>query len=220
MTSDGTGRARRVGLLEALAGTFARCEERLNEVNDKYTFELCPEYRLKMKKTIGTSTSVGMTYDAHARRYKVAVKHAAKRDEDDDDDDDDDETTGSKRPMFWKAMKKVVFDPEDKKLEMFTQRLSYGPLSLRGVGEYDLEQNEWGLRWQLQTFHKEKKRLRSAEVKVTERVRGYVRWDVSSAAPEVEGKVGSGEKFTFDVDVGSYHISVPRLELKINLDHM
>ena len=211
------GRARRAGLLDALRGTLARCEARLNEVNDRYTFELRPEYRLKMRKTIGRTTRVGMTYDAHARRYEVAVKHAGtKRGEDEDEDEDEDET----RPMFWKAMKKVVFDPEEKRVEVFTQRLSCGPLSLRGVGEYDVEQSEWGLRWQLQTFHKEKKRLRSAEVKLTERVRGCMRWDVSSAAPEVEGKVGSGEKFTFDVDVGSYHVSVPRLELKIDLDHM
>ena len=202
-TSDaGAGRARRVGLLEALAGTLARCEERLNEVNDKYTFELCPEYRLKMGKTIGRATRVGMTYDAHARRYRVAVKHAVRGGKDEDEDEDEDEATARARPMFWKAMKKIVFDPEEKRVEVFTQRLSCGPLSLRGVGEYDVERSEWGLRWQLQTFHKEKKRLRSAEVKLTERVRGCMRWDVSSAAPEVEGKVGSGEKFTFDVDVG------------------
>ena len=40
-------------------GTLARCEERLNEVNDKYTFELCPEYRLKMRKDDRTSDEGG-----------------------------------------------------------------------------------------------------------------------------------------------------------------
>ena len=75
----------------SLAGTLARCEERLNEVNDKYTFELCPEYRLKMGKTIGRATRVGMTYDAHARRYRVAVKHAVRGGKDEDEDEDEDE---------------------------------------------------------------------------------------------------------------------------------
>lgn len=49
---------------------------------------------------------------------------------------------------------------------------------------------------------------------------GCMCWDVLSVVLEVEGKVGLGEKFTFDVDVGSYYVSVSRLELKIDFDYM
>ena len=158
---------------------------------------------------------MGLRFDAHARRYQVAVKHC-KRSEDADDEDGGDDG-GNARPMFWRAMKKVVIEPEEKKVEAYTQRLTYGPLSLRGIGEYDGETNEWGLRWQLQTFHQEKKRLRSAPIELHERVTGSLRWDVQSVAPEMEGKFGSGERFSLDVDVGSYHINVPRLELRVDL---
>ena len=59
--------------------------------------------------------------------------------------------------------------------------------------------------------------MRSAEYELNDRVRGCLRWDVQSVAPEVEGAVGSKEKFSFDVDVGSYHVTVPRLEMKVDL---
>lgn len=187
-----------------------RAEDRLNDVNDAYAFELRPEYRVKVRKSVG-ATAVGMTFDARARRYAVAVKGARRA------EDDETRATSSGTAKFWGVMKKVVFEPEEKRVEAFTQRVAYGALSLRAIGTYDGESGEWGLRWQLQTFHREKKRLRSAELELSERVRACMRWDVSSAAPEVEGKIGSHEKFAFDVDVGSYHISVPRLELKVDL---
>jgi len=189
---------------------LTRCETRLNEVNEKYTFELCPEYRLKVNKTIGT-TRVGMTFDARERRYRVAVKRAGSMKGEDESEREDDV------PLFWRAMNKLVLDPEEKRIELYSRRVDYGPLSLRGVGEYNATDGEWGLRWQLQTFQKEKKRLRSAEYELNDRVRGCLRWDVQSVAPEVEGAVGSKEKFSFDVDVGSYHVTVPRLEMKVDL---
>ena len=182
----------------------------MNDVNDAYAFELRPEYRVKVRTRVG-ATAVGMTYDARARRYAVALKGAGRGGE------DETRARASGTAKFWGVMKKVVFEPEEKRVEAYTQRVGYGALSLRAVGTYDGESGEWGLRWQLQTFHREKKRLRSAEVELSERVRACMRWDVSSAAPEVEGKIGSHEKFALDVDVGSYHISVPRLELKVDL---
>ena len=156
-------------------------------------------------------TSVGLRFDAHARSYQVALKHSRA------DGEDEDEVEEEKRPILWKAMKKIVIQPEEKRVQAYTQRLSYGPLSLQGIGEYDRETNEWGIRWQLQTFHKEKKRLRSAPLELNDRVTGCLRWDVKSDAPEAEGKYTSAERFSFDVDVGSYHVHVPRLELKVDL---
>jgi len=217
MGDDGTTRARGVGgrcrsILRAASDALTRCETRLNEVNEKYTFELCPEYRLKVSKTIGT-TRVGLTFDARERRYRVAVKRAESTHGEDESERDEDATT----PLFWRAMNKLVLDPEEKRIELYSRRVDYGPLSLRGVGEYNATDGEWGLRWQLQTFQKEKKRLRSAEYELNDHVRGCLRWDVQSVAPEVEGAVGSKEKFSFDVDVGSYHVTVPRLEVKVDL---
>jgi hypothetical protein len=215
MGDDEGTRARGVGgrcrsILRAASDALTRCETRLNEVNEKYTFELCPEYRLKVNKTIGT-TRVGMTFDARERRYRVAVKRAGSMKGEDESEREDDV------PLFWRAMNKLVLDPEEKRIELYSRRVDYGPLSLRGVGEYNATDGEWGLRWQLQTFQKEKKRLRSAEYELNDRVRGCLRWDVQSVAPEVEGAVGSKEKFSFDVDVGSYHVTVPRLEMKVDL---
>ena len=215
MGDDEGTRARGVGgrcrsILRAASDALTRCETRLNEVNEKYTFELCPEYRLKVNKTIGT-TRVGMTFDARERRYRVAVKRAGSMKGEDESEREDDV------PLFWRAMNKLVLDPEEKRIELYSRRVDYGPLSLRGVGEYNATDGEWGLRWQLQTFQKEKKRLRSAEYELNDRVRGCLRWDVQSVAPEVEGAVGSKEKFSFDVDVGSYHVTVPRLEIKVDL---
>jgi len=217
MGDDGATRARGVGgrcrsILRAASDALTRCETRLNEVNEKYTFELCPEYRLKVSKTIGT-TRVGMTFDARERRYRVAVKRAESMDGEDESERDEKAMT----PLFWRAMNKLVLDPEEKRIELYSRRVDYGPLSLRGVGEYNATDGEWGLRWQLQTFQKEKKRLRSAEYELNDHVRGCLRWDVQSVAPEVEGAVGSKEKFSFDVDVGSYHVTVPRLEVKVDL---
>ena len=62
MGDDEGTRARGVGgrcrsILRAASDALTRCETRLNEVNEKYTFELCPEYRLKVNKTIGTTRS-------------------------------------------------------------------------------------------------------------------------------------------------------------------
>ena len=204
MGDDEGTRARGVGgrcrsILRAASDALTRCETRLNEVNEKYTFELCPEYRLKVNKTIGT-TRVGMTFDARERRYRVAVKRAGSMKGEDESEREDDV------PLFWRAMNKLVLDPEEKRIELYSRRVDYGPLSLRGVGEYNATDGEWGLRWQLQTFQKEKKRLRSAEYELNDRVRGCLRWDVQSVAPEVEGAVGSKEKFSFDVDVGSSSI--------------
>ena len=157
-----------------------------------------------------------MRFDVHARRYLLSVKSNVRSGEYDDVDDDQVDFEG-KKPLFWRVMKKIQIEPEDKKIEAFTQRVTYGPLSLRGVGEFDGTTNEWGIRWQLQTFHREKKGLRTADLELNERVKGCLRWDVSSVAPEAEGKLASGERFSFDIDVGSYHVTVPRIELKVDL---
>jgi len=133
MGDDEGTRARGVGgrcrsILRAASDALTRCETRLNEVNEKYTFELCPEYRLKVNKTIGT-TRVGMTFDARERRYRVAVKRAGSMKGEDESEREDDV------PLFWRAMNKLVLDPEEKRIELYSRRVDYGPLSLRGVGE-------------------------------------------------------------------------------------
>lgn len=38
------------GVLGYLRRGWRACEERLNDVNERYTFELNPEYRLKLRK--------------------------------------------------------------------------------------------------------------------------------------------------------------------------
>ena len=47
------------------------------------------------------------------------------------------------------------------------------------------------------------------------RVKGALRWDVDVRPPKAEGGVGDGGAGSFDVDIGSYHVAVPRLELKV-----
>ena len=159
-------------------------------------------------------TTVGMRFDVHARRYLLSVKSNGRCGTTEEEEEEEEEASN---PLFWRVMKKIQIEPEEKKIEAYTQRVSYGPLSLRGVGEYDGESNQWGFRWQIQTFHNEKKGLRTADWELNDRVKGCLRWDVSSVAPEAEAKLAKGERFSLDIDVGSYHVTVPRIELKIDL---
>ena len=55
-----------------------------------------------------------------------------------------------------------------------------------------------------------------------ERVGGCVRWDVDIKPPQAEGGFGDGMTAAdlYGLDVGSYHVALPRLEMKIDLSNL
>ena len=52
--------------------------------------------------------------------------------------------------------------------------------------------------------------------------KGALRWDLDVKPPKAEGGIGDGMSTAdlYDFDIGSYHVAVPRLELKIDLSDL
>lgn len=125
---------------------------------------------------------------------------------------------------FWRLFKKIEVKPEDRQVEAFSNHLTWGVLTIQGIGGWK-QGKRWNLRYKLTSTLWENTpgmlQLRSAEYG-NERARCAARWDLDVKPPKAEGGFGDGMTADdlYDFDIGSYHVAVPRLELKIDLSHL
>ena len=120
--------------------------------------------------------------------------------------------------------KKVEVQPEDGVVEAFTRPLQWGMLSLQAFGGYNMQTGKFHARWGVVPATSKLwentpiMKLRRAELGINDRLRGALRWDIDVRPPNAQGGIGEGSAVGFaDMDFGSYHVMVPRVELKIDL---
>ena len=201
----------------ALAAALGRAERAregvedfMNDIHEAYSFDLDPEYRVKVVKRFD-GIALGARYDLKSRVLKVKVKEAPRRDESDG------------RFKFWKVFKKAEYAPEGGVAEVFTRPLRLGILSLQAIGGYKQETGNFSFRWKATSTVWETSRgevMRRTERDVNDRLSAALRWDLDVRPPKAEGGVSTGEggeSRAMDIDIGSYHVAVPRVELKLDL---
>jgi|TARA_B110000305_G_scaffold189907_1_gene212104 hypothetical protein len=187
-----------------------RVEDFCNDIHDAYTFDLNPEFRLKVVKKFD-GLSVGARFDCRSGDCVLKAKRAPS-------------ATPGGALKFWRLFKKIEVKPEDRQVEAFSNHLTWGVLTIQGIGGWK-QGKRWNLRYKLTSTLWENTpgmlQLRSAEYG-NERARCAARWDLDVKPPKAEGGFGDGMTADdlYDFDIGSYHVAVPRLELKINLSHL
>jgi hypothetical protein len=120
-------------------------------------------------------------------------------------------------------VKKIEVSVEEGEVDVFSKRFNLGEyLTLQGVAGYkhrpeDPEDSKFSFNYRIASRHWDQatKSLRKYEVKPHERVSAAVRWDVKKRAPDAEGVIESKRKPKFDVDIGCYHVTIPRIDFKI-----
>ena len=198
------------GALRAGDKLRERVEDFCNDIHDAYTFDLNPEYRLKIVKKFD-GLSVGARFDFRSGDCVLNAKRAPSS-----------EPGGGSR--FWRWFKKVEVQPEDREVEVFSKPLTWSVLTVQGIGGYKSNRG-FNLRYKLTSTLWENTpamlQLRSAEYG-NERAKGALRWDLDVKPPKAEGGIGDGMSTAdlYDFDIGSYHVAVPRLELKIDLSDL
>ena len=186
-----------------------KTEDFLNDIHESYSFDLDPEYRLKLQKRFD-GWGVGAKFDFKSGDCRVKVKSAPRR-------------GGEDGFRFWRWFKKVEVQPEDGDVEVFTKKLQFGYLSLQGIGGYKSATNGFNARWKIETTFWESSpammALRRSEVALDpdERIKMALRWDLDVKPPKAEGGIGDGNDGGYDLDLGTYHVAIPRLELKVDL---
>ena len=198
------------GVLQAGDKLRERVEDFCNDIHDAYTFDLNPEYRVKIVKKFD-GLSVGARFDFRSGDCVLKAKRAPSA-----------RSEGGSR--LWRWFKKVEVQPEDRELEVFTKPLSWGVLTVQGIGGYRANKG-FSLRYKITSKLWENTpamlQLRSAAVG-SERATAAARWDLDVKPPKAEGGIGDGMTAAdlYAFDVGSYHVAVPRLELKIDLSDL
>lgn len=186
-------------------------EDFLNDIHEAYSFDLNPEYRIKMVKRFPTF-SVGARFDFKSGDCRLKLKEGLG------------DVEGKRRGggfRFWRLFKKVEVQPEFGEVELFTRPLHWGILSLQAIGGYKSETGNFNFRYKVTSKIWENTAmaaLRRLEWGPNDRVKGALRWDIDVRPPKAEGGFGDGSGSSLaDVDIGSYHLAVPRVELKIDL---
>lgn len=208
--SDAAGGAGSLGrILKASERARRGTEDFLNDVHEAYSFDLDPEYRLKIVKRFPTF-AVGARFDCKSGDCRVKLKQApggGGRGE-------------GKGFRFWRWFKKVEVQPEEGEVEVFTRPLHWGILSLQAIGGYTSRTGKCNFRWKITSKVWENTAmaaLRRVEWGPNDRVKGALRWDIDIRPPKAEGGIGDGTRGLADVDIGSYHVAVPRVEIKVDL---
>ena len=211
VSSDSSDRVRGnlfIRVLSKADRVRGKTEDLLNDIHESYSFDLDPEYRLKLQKRFD-GWGIGAKFDFKSGDCRVKVKSAPRRE-------------GKEGFRFWRWFKKVEVQPGDGDVEVFTKPLKFGYLSLQGIGGYKSATNRLNARWKIETTFWESSpalmALRRAEVAVDpdERIKAALRWDLDVKPPKAEGGIGDGNE-GYDLDLGTYHVAVPRLELKVDL---
>ena len=216
----GDGGARRNGLDRILTGRDKlrkSTEDFLNDIHEAYSFDLDPEYRIKVVKRF-PGFSVGARFDFKSGDCRLKLKQGP-------GGGGGDGGGGKRRGGFmgfWKWFKKVEVQPEVGDAEVFTRPLHWGILSVQAIGGYKSETGNFNFRWKMTSKLWENNpamaALRRVEWGPGDRVKGALRWDIDVRPPKAEGGFGDGSGTSLaDVDIGSYHVAVPRVELKIDL---
>jgi solute carrier family 25 protein 38 len=184
----------------------------LNDIHDAYSFDLNPEYRLKLAKRFPGFT-VGARFDFKSGDCRLKLKQASGVG-----------GAGAGRGRFWRfwrCFKKVEVQPEDGDVEVFTRPLQWGLLSLQAIGQYKSRTGSFNFRWKLTSTVWETTAaaaLRRVEWGPGDRIKGALRWDIDIRPPKAEGGIGEGSgNGLADVDIGSYHVAMPRVEIKVDL---
>jgi solute carrier family 25 protein 38 len=203
----------RTGLGRALrAGEHARAkiEALANDIHDAYSFDLNPEYRLKVVKKFD-GVSLGAKFDFRSGQCVIKAKRAP--------------SDSGRGWRIWRWFKKLQVQPEDGDVEVFTEPISWGLLNLQGIGGYKHSSGKFSFRYKVTSTIWEVNPSLLAPRKAEfggERVGGCVRWDVDIKPPQAEGGFGDGMTAAdlYGLDVGSYHVALPRLEMKIDLSNL
>ena len=130
---------------------------------------------------------------------------------------------GIDNKWYTNPVKKIEVSVEEGEVDVFSKRFNLGEyLTLQGVAGYkhrpeDPEDSKFSFNYRIASRHWDQatKSLRKYEVKPHERVSAAVRWDVKKRAPDAEGVIESKRKPKFDVDIGCYHVTIPRIDFKI-----
>lgn len=187
-------------------------EDFLNDIHEAYSFDLDPEYRIKLVKRF-PGFAVGARFDFKSGDCRLKLKQGPGGE-------------GKRRGgfmgfRFWRWFKKIEVQPEVGEVEVFTRPLHWGFLSLQAIGGYKSETGNFNFRWKMTSKLWENTAmvaLRRVEWGPNDRVKGALRWDIDVRPPKAEGGFGDGSGNSLaDVDIGSYHVAVPRVELKIDL---
>ena len=202
----GVRRVLRAG--EKLRAAF---EDFANDVHEAYTFDLNPEYRLKIVKKFD-GLSIGARFDFQSGDCRIKAKRAPS-------------ATPGGGSRFWRWFKKVEVQPEDGDVEVFTRPLEWGMLTLQGIGGFKGRSRSLSFRYKITSKLWENTpamlALRRAEWG-SDRVRGALRWDIDVKPPQAEGGFGDGMTAAdlYGFDIGSYHFAVPRVELKLDFSDL
>lgn len=125
-------------------------------------------------------------------------------------------------------IKKIELSVEDFEFDVFSKRFNVGEyFTLQAIVGYkhrpeDAEDSKFSFNYRLASRHWDRatKNLRKFEVNPHEKISAAIRWDVEHKGPSIEGKIGSSKKKhnnKYNVDVGCYHVTIPRLDLKIDI---
>ena len=120
-------------------------------------------------------------------------------------------------------VKKIEVSVEEGEVDVFSKRFNLGEyLTVQGVAGYKHrpegpEDSKFSFNYRIASRHWDQatKSLKKYEVKPHERVSAAVRWDVTKRAPDAEGVIESKRKPKFDVDIGCYHVTIPRIDFKL-----
>jgi solute carrier family 25 protein 38 len=171
---------------------------------------LNPEYRLKVVKKFD-GVSLGAKFDFRSGQCVIKAKRAP--------------SDSGRGWRIWRWFKKLQVQPEDGDVEVFTEPISWGLLNLQGIGGYKHSSGKFSFRYKVTSTIWEVNPSLLAPRKAEfggERVGGCVRWDVDIKPPQAEGGFGDGMTAAdlYGLDVGSYHVALPRLEMKIDLSNL
>ncbi|KAK9867524.1 hypothetical protein WJX84_009304 [Apatococcus fuscideae] len=173
----------------------------LEELLERYTFTVRPELCLKLRKrTQRLQLGLNLSRWRDSNHCSLVLK--------------------PEKPEAW--LRKVTLSSYQHRLELSTKKFHFGNdlLTFSAVAGLDLEQRKPSLnwkfstRWSLGTFkigRKEKFPLGPA-------AEFRPRWKLDFSAPQVEGAMGGDGDQAVQVDQGHAHLSIPRMEIKLQLD--